>query len=79
MCVTIIVDDNEVSSVAELRKSVPVVVIPDEDSMRATAANQGGDIENGCLCVVDIDATAKANGRTIKENCSADPMVYWFA
>ena len=61
MCVTAILDDTWIYNIRGLRAVLDEVVIENEEELREAVRAQGGDMENTCLCIVDMEATAAAN------------------
>ena len=62
MCVTAWLGDKFLETVGEVRAALGVVVINDEEQLRLRVAEQGFDLENLCLCVIDYEETAEAVG-----------------
>ncbi len=69
MCITVKVGEEYCDGLDELRAILPVVVL-DKDYTEPLP-------ENSCLCPVDIDATAVANGMWVYQPLGGDPMEYW--
>ena len=76
MCVTVYIGEANCDCVGDLRAYFDPVIIPDEEAMDA----RNMDVGKCCLCVVDLEATAKANGKTLTSPAheDSDPMEYRF-
>ena len=72
MCVTAFLGDHWMTSVGEVRAALGVVVIEDEEILRRRVAEQGGNLEECCLCVIDHEATAAAAGMRWVQPAFAD-------
>ena len=73
MCVTAWIGDVRVDSVGVLRSALGVVVIEDEQGIRERLEGVGIDLEDTCLCAVDMTATAALAGMVLDWGADTDP------